>query len=449
MEENIKKEAQKEAEEYWEKNIKDNFNELISKHYLDVLINLKNEMKNFDESLEKHIQFLDTEFSKNFDNQISELQQKTGVIINNKNNNQNNTSFKEDDILRKKYLDIKAITFPSLKKLILPPDSNQLINLIFYCLVNIKTLILYYFNPEKEKKIMWNSNGNPNVLGSSFLKLIDNYWKSKSNEYAPVEMHQAIKKIMKKDYYTQNPGIIFQNILFKLNSELSMNQLNENLNIKNDPYLTYNRDKIWKIFLESKQIVKISNCFFNLIETEKRCETCNTSQYSFEDLPIINIYLQENEDKNYNNKLSFMEHYRSLLMDKKEEVSNEKCIICGDIKNKFVTKHILETAEIIIININRNNDVNNNVEFNYPENFEKKDFINQYKNPKFDNKKYELFCTLKKYKNNNNFEYKMFCKNFVNEKWYLYNDTNIKESNIKDAMSDGKYINLIIYKNIN
>ena len=446
MEDNLKEEAKKEAEEYWEKELKDNFNEEISKFYLDILIDLKNEMKNFDESLEKHIQFLDTEFSKKFDNQVSELEQNTGVIINNKINNQNNNSFKEDEILRKQPIDIKTINFPSLKKLILPPDSNQLINLIFYCLVNIKTLILYYFNPEKEKKIMWNSNGKPNILGSSFLKLLDNYWKSKSNEYTPTEIHQALKNIMKNDYFTQNPGIIFQNILFELNSELRINHLNQHHIKNNDPYLFYNRDEVWKIFLSNKEIVKISNCFFNLIETEKRCDICKASEYSFEDLPIINIYLQESVDKNYN-KLSFMEHYRSLLIDKNEEISKEKCIICGDLRNKFVTKNVLETAEIIIININRNNDVNNNVEFNYPENFEKKDFINQYKNPKFDNMKYELFCTLKKYKNNNNFEYKMFCKNFVNGKWYLYNDKNIKESNIKEAMSDGKYISLIIYKN--
>ena len=447
MEDKIKEEAKKEAEEYWEKYIKDTFNEQINKYYLDVLINFKNEMKDFDESLDKHIQFLDTEFSKKFDNQISELQQKTGVNLNNKVNNQNNASFKEDEILRKQPIDIKKITLPSLKKLILPSDSNQLINLIFYCLVNIKTLILYYFNPEKEKKIMWNSNGKPNVLGPSFLKLIDNYWKSKSNEYIPTEIHQTLKKIMKNEYYTQNPGIIFQNILFKLNSELRKNQLNENQNITNNSLLIYNRDEVWKLFLQNKEIVKISNCFFNLIEMEKRCEKCKTSQYSFEDLPIINIYLQENASKNYN-KISLMENFHSLLINKKEEMSNEKCLICSDKTNKFVSKHVLETAEIIIININRNNDINNKVEFNYPEYFEKKDFINQYKNPKFDNKKYELFCTLKKYKNNNNSEYKMFCKNFVNEKWYLYNDKNIKESNIKDAMSDGKFISLIIYKSI-
>ena len=130
MEDNLKEEAKKEAEEYWEKELKDNFNEEISKFYLDILIDLKNEMKNFDESLEKHIQFLDTEFSKKFDNQVSELEQNTGVIINNKINNQNNTSFKEDEILRKQPIDIKTINFPSLKKLILPPDSNQLIQYI-------------------------------------------------------------------------------------------------------------------------------------------------------------------------------------------------------------------------------------------------------------------------------------------------------------------------------
>ena len=448
MEDNLKEEAKKEAEKFWKENIEKNFNEQINKYYLNALSNLKDEMKNIDESLEKHIQFLDTEFYNKFDNQISNLQQKTGMNIKNKINIPNNKNFKEDEILRKQPINIKEITKPSLKKIIFSPDSNPLINMIFYCLVNIRTLILYYFNPEKEKKILWNSNGNPNVLGASFLKLIDNYWKGKSNEYTPVEMHQTLKKLMKNDYYTQNPGLIFQYILFGLNFELSRKKLNENKNINNDPYLIFNREKVLRTFNENEESIKISNCFFNLIETEKKCEECDSLQYSFENLPIINIYLQKNDENDFN-KLNFKEHFRSLLIDKKGEISNEKCLVCENMRKKFVLKHVLETTEIIIININRNDDVDNSVEFNYPEIIEKKDFINQNKNDNFNNMKYELFCTLKIYKNNNKLEYNLFCKNFVNNKWYLYDEKNIKESNLKNAMSDGKYISMIIYKNLN
>ena len=449
MENNIKEEAKKEAEEYWEKYLKNNFNEQINKYLMNSLFDLKNRMKKFDESLTNHIQILDKEFSKKFENQISEIQKKSGLFEKNKIKNQNNNIFKtEDEILRKEPIDLKSIKIPSLKKINLPPDSNQLINLIFYCLVNIKTLISYYFNPSKEQKIMWKSKDKPNILGTSFLKLIDNYWKSKSNEYTPTEIHQILKNIMKNDYYTQNPGLIFQYILFELNSELSQKYLNENKNINNEPYLIFKRNEMLEIFKKNGESVKISNCFFNIIETEKRCESCDSSQYSFENLPIINIFLQENEENHYN-KISFIEHFRTLLINKKEEIFNEKCLICEIEKNKFVSKHVLDTTEIIIININRDNDLNNKVELNYPEKIEKKDFINENKNDNFYNLKYELFCTIKKYRNNNNLEFKLFCKNFVNEKWYLYNDKYIKETNIKDAMSDGKYISLIIYRNIN
>ena len=75
-------------------------------------------MKKFDESLTNHIQILDKEFSKKFENQISEIQQKSGLFEKNKIKNQNNNIFKtEDEILRKEPIDLKSIKIPSLKKI--------------------------------------------------------------------------------------------------------------------------------------------------------------------------------------------------------------------------------------------------------------------------------------------------------------------------------------------
>ena len=460
MEKEKKEEAKKEAEEYWENNVKSIFDQHLKNYLMESLMNLNVQLKNFDTSMMNHIRTLNDKFNQKFDNQISQLKQ-AGIInkddnINNNNINNNNININKienvneyDEMLRKINIDIKTITSPSLKSLIVPQGANPLINLILNCIINIKSLLLYYFNPVKQGKIMWKSKGEPNKLGQAFLKLLDHFWKSKANEYTPIEIHQVLKSIMKNDYYTQNPGLIFEYFFTQLDNELMHKDLNKNNNIAEDPYLIFNRKNVIESFIKKNQNpTKISNCFYNMIETEKRCDSCGSIQYSIENVPIINIYIEANEESAYNN-ISFNEHFKSLLLDKNKDIINEQCMLCETEKKKHISKHILDATDIFIVNIDRNNDPNNVVEFKYPEKIEKKDFINQNKINEFKDVKYELFCIIKNYKINNNSNFIMFCKNFVNNEWYSYNNKIIKKTDLNEAISDGKNTYLIIYKNIN
>ena len=482
MDNNLKQEAIKEAEDYWEKNLKENFKTNLNTCLAEALKNIKNELKNFDESMKSYIQSLQINFEENFNFQCSQLQKQIGnddnndnnnifnndIIQNNLNNNNNNNveknnnnnfdnkfnnnvndnnnnDIESDEMLRKIKINFNAIAEPPLKNIILPINSNPLINLIFNSLVNIRHLLLYYMNPTKEEKIMKKSNGINNILGPVFLKLIDHSWKSKFNEYTPEKMHQILKNLMKGDYNTQNPGLIYKYILSQLHSELCPNELN-NGNIEKDPYLKYNEDKVFEDFQKNYQNTKISNCLYNIIKTQKRCEGCGTIQYSMENLPIIDIFLQANENDKYNN-ISFKEHFNSLLLDKEEEIVKEDCIICNIKKDKVVSKNLYYSSDLIIININRDKDPNNLVQFNYPEVFEKKDIINDKNDKSFKNIIYEIFCVIKKDKANNNSQFKLFCKNFINNQWYSYDNRNIKISNLNEAISDSRNTYLIIYKN--
>ena len=291
---------------------------------------------------------------------------------------------------------------------------------------------------------MRKTNGNPNILGPVFLKLLDHGWKSKFDEYTPSELHQILKKLMKENYNTQNPGLIFHFILYQLNEELRPEPLNEN--IPSNPHIIFNREKVFELFRRHYGLpLKIQNSFYNVIEIEKRCSICGTISYSFENLPIINIYLEAQAENIYNN-ISLLEHFQTLLTDKNEEKITEDCLACGSKSNKFISKNILDTNEIIIINLNRFNDPNNMVEFKYPEKIEKKNLINQSKTTNYKNFKYEIFVVLKQYKINNNFQYILYIKNFVNNTWYSYNNQNIRKTDINEATSDYKNTCLIIYQ---
>ena len=206
---------------------------------MKTLKELKDELDNFDSSINQHIQNLDDKFNekweKKFNEQLSQIQQmknnsnlsnipinnirnnniqnnniqNINIInnndnndyndnydindinnINDNNNNDNNQIFEDYENLRKQKINFDNINNPPLIKLLFIDDTNPLVNLVLQCISNIKTLVLYYFNPKKEEKILLKANNDPNncYLGPSFLKLLDHLWKSNQKEYDTTEM---------------------------------------------------------------------------------------------------------------------------------------------------------------------------------------------------------------------------------------------------------------------
>ena len=122
----------------------------------------------------------------------------------------------KDFILRNKRIDLNEMELPPLTRLAKLDNTNYLTNLILQCLSNTKCLISYFFNQEKERKILQNSINNPNgtYLCPSFLKLLDNLWKN--NIYQPKEIHEILIKLMKNKYNSLNPGQILNFIYFTI-----------------------------------------------------------------------------------------------------------------------------------------------------------------------------------------------------------------------------------------
>ena len=479
MEDKLKEEVQKEVEELWESKLKENFSNFVNSYLMETLTNIKDKLSNFENSVKSHIKNLENGFDKNFNQQISQLQQQsTNLKIKNdeiekeiaKENkrqnqfqnqneiimNENNNKIQEeenqddiDDILRKKDINMNLVTTPSLKIIKSPPNTNQLITLLLNILVNTRSLLLYYFNRGKEEKILKKASGEKNKLGPAFLTLIDNFWKNEAPDYTPLKIHQVLKEMMKNDYNTQNPALILDIFLSQLNFELKpgQNPLNLDENIVNDDYEAFNKDTVLKKFNEKYQQnpTKISNSFYNILETVKKCQGCDTQQYEFKTFPLINIFLQASEEKMFNN-ISFLEHFNNLLTDKNEEIIKEKCIICESEKDKYISRHILDITEIIIVDINRINDPNYLVEFKYPEYFEKKDIINLNEGYQINNYKYELFCVMKKYVINSDVQFILYCKNFINGAWYSYDNREIKETTLNKITEDLKHTCLLIYQ---
>ena len=444
MENQINLQARNEAKEIWEKELKNNFSVHMNNCLINALNNLQTQLKDFGGSMKTHIQSINQKYEQQLKEKNEEINQQSQDNLfkpnpfsiigqDNQDNQQNNQN--DDDILRKKHIDLNMINMPSLKILNMPELANPLVNLILYCFANFKTFLSYYFGEKNEEKII----KKPNILGPAFLKLIDNYWKSQINQYSTKEIHYTLHNILENTYFTQNPGLIFSSILNILSHELhpfKPSLINSNLN-------KYNENEVWMDFINTcyNNQTKIKNSFFVMKEIIKKCQSCNSNTFYMYNGPIITLYLEPNPNI-FNNLFFLLNHFDSLLISPKDRIINEFCQKCRFQTNQYVTKYILSPSEIIIFDINRDSDPNNIVSFNYPtelysQNIIKKNLTNSV------NVKYELFSIIRKIQVNNSQQYILHCKNFVNGFWYSYNNKEIKIENY--PVMDLKNVCLLIY----
>ena len=493
MMENIKEEAKKYADKFWEEKLKKEFEDKINKSFIAILKELKIGINDYNSSIKSGIDILDKQFNDKWDkkfedersqleslknpnnsknnNEENKLKDNKEDLINNNNNNNisgynakeikiktntNNDHYEDDEKLRKKVIDLKNLKEPILNYLKLLKDTNPLINIILQCICNINEIIFYYLNPEKENKILKKSKENPNAiyLSPSFLKLLDHLWKSNQKEYEPLEIHDNLKVLM-SDYNTEDPSMIINYLLTQLNDELNINNANNNNNNNNisqsDPFDDYNLEMVKKKFSESfsKNKTKISNTFYSSIKITKRCLKCQAEPlYFFEASPVINIYLVENKNDRYN-KLSLEEHFHNLLNVEEEQNIKENCLICGSIQEKRQTKEVFTGSEVLIININREKDKDKTIYFKYPETFNGQKIINP-EMPAMSN--YNLTTVIKKAKDysHNNYYYVAYYRNFIDECWYSFDNKKIESipRNYEYYILDEKNAIVLIYTKI-
>ena len=261
-------------------------------------------------------------------------------------NNINNNNLEDNDAqLRKKAIDFNSFNKPPLVKLELMNNHNLLINLILLCLSNIKSLLLYYFNQAKEQKILHKSKENPGrkFLGPSFLKLLDNLWKSQKQEYSPKEIHEVLNLLMNNKYGSNDPGVIMNCILNQLNNELILN--NPVNNGENDPFLQFDEkaslQKYGEIMRQST--TKISDCFFSTIKLQKNCKNCHYNSYFFRPSPVINIYIETMKNDLGINNLSLEENLYVYLTNEDNKCIKEFCQACCGESEKNVSQLIYLT----------------------------------------------------------------------------------------------------------
>lgn len=385
----------------------------------NLMKNFENQLISFENEIFKNINDSYDNMAKMINEQIDTYTQNIKIKILNDN----------DKELRKKPIDFKKLEelkIPSLVNLVQLNNSNYLINLILLSLANMKKLITYFLS--NEDTILFKSKRDPTgiYIAPSFLTLLDHIWKGSKNIYSPERIHEKLKKLM-YDYNSKNPGEIIKFIILQLHKELNLNEC-----IINEPDWEDSDKKALDKLVNYFYVIhnKISDDFFSSVRI-KRLDQQQKTEYLYHNIIVVDLFLD-----NINSvELSLEQNFKALFFDKND--INKYCYN----NRTFFSKEIKTIPRILIINVNRPK--NQKKILKYPKNLDSTYLLNIKPNhPDI----FELYSVIISKKINHEDVFYGYIKNFVNEKWYLYNSKEIKFIDNEDDAIDGENCLLLIYQ---
>ena len=371
--------------------------------------------------------------NNNFNNyQINDFQNNAN---NNKITNQNNNVVNNESSpnLPRNSLDIKKLCANGLQNI----GATCYMNATLQCLAHIDKFIKYLFRKRKDIK----NERYEKKLTNSFLEVLENIWENNSiKDYPPNNFKELISKM--------NPlfaGIQANDskdlVLFLL--ETMHNELNKvkNANIMYeddvDQYNFYNSlQSFTKYFQKNFQSI-VSDLFFGMYDSIMKCLNCNIMTHNIQCYNILIIPLEEvRKFKNRAiNQVTIRECFENY--QKPEYMTGENQIYCNKCKqmaNSMNSSNLIIGPKVLVINLNRGKGLQFDIKLDFDEYIDINEFI-YFKNSPC---KYQLIGVVTHFgPSGMSGHFIAFCKSFVDNKWYKYNDSLVSPSSFPDAKNTG------------
>ena len=418
----------------------------------DILIKAKT-IKEKDDEIEK--------LKKELEEKNKELMENKNLIENKDNDIKNNIAEKNLELIkREKTLDQKEQQLMDLEK-ILKGEQDPILkglnnigatcymNASLQCFSNSKKLTEYFLKHYQK---------DPNkIMANEYYEVLKNLWNKDDNEkaYSP----NSFKDVLSKE----NPlfaGIaandskdLINFLLERFHQELNVvnniNNINNDSNI-NQPDQT-NEQLMLKLFLDEfkeKFNSIISTLFYGILETKSQCQGCNVIKfnfqvYSFLEFPLeqVNQYffnkgkrpLLTAEGKNpdvdlyecfeYNGKIDLMTGENQMF-----------CNQCNKLCNAYYSTILYSGSNYLIINLNRGKGAVYECNVIFPEQLNLFNFFT-FKQGITVYELYAVICHLGPSSMEGHFV--AYCRNRIDNKWYLYNDAIVTLCTRAQQYTDG------------
>ena len=289
-------------------------------------------------------------------------------------------------------------------------------------------------------RFIYDENNNEN-----YKELYFNQYEINSYKINEISNFELTFPIHEKINY---PFIIFYFNSSKIYEEINIENEKEELMVvsENNFSIKEEIEKIKENLLENE---KISDYQLNFklvwsINYLKKIEEISEQEKIENEEEKKNIFYEKNEDEL--NLLDLLENF-----GKKEKLTEENKWFCPKCKKEQLAEKKIEIftiPEILILHLKR---FKNNLKLgnlvNFPiENLDMDKYI-IYNEKKVNNNLYDLFAVANHYGGLNGGHYISYCKNFLNNKWFEFNDSFISEIHQKKIVSSSAY--LLFYKRKN
>jgi len=364
---------------------------------------------------------------ENLDKQIIEFENNKNKIIDDLNNQQNETIL----------IGLNNI------------GQNCYINSTLQCLSNTNKLTEYFltkYNQSRYRK-----------MANAYYKLLLNLWDINKNNksYSPYSFKEVLSK--------ENPlfsgiaendskdliNFLIERFHQELNETKAKNNSNNNnyINIQDQSDEQFMLNSFIKEFKE-KFNSPISDLFFGIMETKSQCQGCQIIKYYFQVYSFLEFPLQQVNQFCYNNGRRSLfnndgtnpdinlyecfDYYQKI--DLKNGDNQMYCNCCHKLCDSLNSTTIYSSPLILIINLNRGRGAVYKCKVNFPELL----ILSNYVVLKDGYTSYQLYaaiCHLGPSSMSGNFV--AYCRNRIDNKWYLYNDGIVSQCCKQQQYQDG------------
>ena len=309
-------------------------------------------------------------------------------------------------------------------------------NATLQCLSNTEQLTNYFLNNYIYKK-----KDDTKKISNQYYKLLKKLWDSnrQQNYYSPTKFKEILSKenTLFSGKNANDSKDLLNFLIERLHSELNctqeieggkkpkiIDQLNEE-----EVKLNYFND-----FINNYRSI-ISDLFYFTIETKSQCCGCNKIKYNFQintfvEFPLeqVNKFCYENGKINSLvnidgsnpdvNLIDCFEYYQKI-----DKLTGENVMYCNSCKNTFEAFYgtfLYILPQILIINLNRGKNAIYKCNVNFPEELD----LTPYVFFKECNTQFQLYAVICHFgPSSNSGHFVAYCRNRMDHKWYLYNDS--------------------------
>ena len=415
------------------------------------------ELKKREEDLKKEEKIIQEkenkfkEFKEKHSKEKSELDEKKKLFNIEKEEKEKSLNKREKELKqREEKLKIEEEKYTRKNKPILIGLNNIgatcYMNASLQCLSNTKKLTEYFLTNYEDNK--------NKIMSHQYYKLIKHLWNEENNNisYSP----NSFKEVLSKE----NPlfaGIAANDAKDLINFLIERLHQELNIALKNNSVDNYNQIDQTNEAAVFNDFTKdfntnfnspISRCFYGILETKSQCQGCKIIKYNFQVYSFLEFPLQQVNQYYFNNgkrplltndgKNPDVDLYECFEYNRKIDLmtgdNQMYCNICNKLCDATYVTYLYSTPNYLILNLNRGKGAVYECKVNFPEKLNIFNFVTS-KQATTAYELYAVICHLGPSSMDGHFV--AYCRNRLDNKWYLYNDGFVTLCTRKDQYTDG------------